>query len=106
MSYRIKEGLALFVVLSVVILGSSPMVYALGECGLSCCVAGAFASGSTLAQNFGLSLQYEATEMRTIREGTGRISPDKVLDNKASEWPAVPAPVKEFTVPTEMRRER
>ncbi len=106
MSYRIREGLALFVILFAVIVGSSPKAYALGECGLSCCVAGAFASGSTLAQNFGLTLQYEATEMQTIREGTGRITPDKVLDNKASEWPAAPAQAKEFTVPTEMRMEK
>lgn len=106
MSYRIRDGLAFFVMFVVVIAGSSPKAYALGECGLSCCVAGAFASGSTLAQNFGLSLQYEATEMRTIREGTSRITPDKVLDNKASEWPAMPSQAKEFTVPTEMRMEK
>ena len=106
MSYRIRGRLALFIALSAVISGSSPKAYALGECGLSCCVAGAFASGSTLAQNFGLTLQYETTEMRTIREGTGRITPAEVLDNKASEWPAVPAQVKEFTVPTEMRMEK
>lgn len=106
MSYRIRGRLALLTVFFVVILGSSPSAYALGECGLSCCVAGAFASGSTLAQNFGLTLQYEATEMRTIREGTGRITPDKVLDNKASEWPVAPAQAKEFTVPTEMRMEK
>ena len=106
MSYRIRGRLALFIALSAVISGSSPKAYALGECGLFCCVAGAFASGSTLAQNFGLTLQYETTEMRTIREGTGRITPAEVLDNKASEWPAVPAQVKEFTVPTEMRMEK
>lgn len=106
MSYRNNGRMALFVFLFAVIVGSSPKAYALGECGLSCCVAGAFASGSTLARNFGLTLQYEATEMRTIRQGTGRITPDKVLDNKASEWPAAPPQAKEFTVPTEMRMEK
>jgi len=33
--------------------------YGLGECGLSCCLAGAAGSGVALAENFGVSLVYE-----------------------------------------------
>jgi hypothetical protein len=58
---------------------SSP-VSALGECGLSCCIAGATSSGVTLAQNFGLSVQYEYMDMETIREGTDEVSPEEAIN--------------------------
>lgn len=57
-------------------------VFALGECGLSCCIAGASTSGVTLASNFGMSLQYEYSDMGTIREGTKLVSTDAVINKK------------------------
>lgn len=52
---------------------------ALGECGLSCCLAGATGSGVTLAENLGVSLLYESTRMETIKNGTETLSPDEVI---------------------------
>ena len=103
---RIIKRLGLFLFFTLIFLGYSQKAYALGECGLSCCIAGALSSGATLARNFGFTLQYENTSMKTIREGTSRIRPDTVLDNEASKWPAIPAQIKEFTVPTEMRMQK
>ena len=53
--------------------------YGLGECGLSCCLAGAAGGGVALAENFGVSLVYENAWMETIREGTGEVSPDDAI---------------------------
>lgn len=71
--------------------------HALGECGLSCCIAGATTSGVTLAENFGVSLVYEYAYMETIRNGTGSVSPDEVLDMK---------PGVAYSVPTEMKMQK
>lgn len=98
--------LGLFLFFTLIFWGYSQKAYALGECGLSCCIAGALSSGATLAQNFGLTLQHENTSMKTIREGTSRLRPDTVLDNEASKWPIIPAQTREFTVPTEMRMQK
>lgn len=78
------------------------IVYAHGECCLSRSIADATISGVTLAPNFGLSLQYEYTNMETIREGSHSISPNSVLDNVAAEWPEMPEDGKSFSVPTRM----
>lgn len=77
-------------------------VYAHGECCLSRSLAEATISGITLAPEFGLSLQYEYTNMETIREGSHRVGHDTLLDRIAAEWPTRPAGTKSFTIPTRM----
>ncbi len=77
-------------------------IYAHGECCLSRSLAEATISGVTLAPNFGLSLQYEYTNMETIREGSQSRSPDSVLDDVAATWPEIPENGKDFSVPTRM----
>jgi len=59
---------------------SSTNSFALGECGFACCLAGAATSGVTLAQNFGLSVQYENMDMTTLRNGRSKISPDEAIN--------------------------
>ncbi|MCF6155152.1 MAG: transporter [Candidatus Brocadia sp.] len=78
------------------------IIYAHGECCISRSLAEATISGVTIAPNFGLSLQYEYTDMKTIREGSQSISHDTVLDNVAAEWPEMPDEAKSFSVPTRM----
>lgn len=77
----------------------SPAVFALGECGLSCCIAGAATSGVTLASKLGLSLQYEYTFMETIRNGTDEVSPNEVIDQN---WMMGSS----YSVPTKMTMEK
>lgn len=93
---RIAITVLLFLVVT------NKILYAHGECCLSRSIAEATISGVTLAPNFGLSLQYEYTNMETIREGSHSISPDSVLDNVAAEWPEMPEDGKSFSVPTRM----
>ncbi|WKZ32722.1 MAG: hypothetical protein QY316_12555 [Thermodesulfobacteriota bacterium] len=72
---------------------------AAGECGLSCCIAGAASSGVTLAENFGLSLAYEYMHMETIRNGTRSVSPDgAIAENQQMS--------QSYSVPTEMRMQK
>lgn len=72
--------------------------YALGECGLSCCIAGSTASGVTLAGKFGLSVMYEYSYMETIRNGTDEVSPDEAIArNKTGA---------SYSVPTEMKMQK
>ena len=78
---------------------STAPVLALGECGLSCCLAGAATSGVTLAQNFGLSLQYEHSDMETILHGKDEVSPDEVIN---VHW----TPGSSYSVPTSMVMEK
>lgn len=73
--------------------------YALGECGLSCCIAGAATSGMTLAPNFGVSAIYEHSYMKTIKNGTNEISPDEVIRTNRQA-------MKSYSVPTEMRMQK
>lgn len=77
-------------------------IYAHGECCLPKSLAEATISGVTLAPNFGLSLQYEYTNMKTIREGSQSRSPDSILDDVAATWPEMPDSGKSFSVPTRM----
>ena len=70
-------------------------VLALGECGLSCCIAGANTSGMTLAPNFGLSLQYEYMDMETIREGSNEIGHDEVINRNWQKG-------SKYSIPTKM----
>lgn len=73
--------------------------WALGECGLSCCISGAATSGATLAENFGLSVIYEHSYMKTIKNGTNEISPDEVIRLNRK-------PMTSYSVPTEMRMQK
>lgn len=76
-----------------------PSSHAVGECGLSCCLAGAASSGITLADRFGLSVKYEYMEMGTIREGSSRVSPNEVLDRFQQ-------PGSSYSVPLDMTMEK
>ncbi len=73
--------------------------FALGECGLSCCLAGAAGGGVTLAENFGLSLIYEHAWMETIRTGTDAVSPDEAISRNQK-------PGKSYKVPLNMRMQK
>lgn len=87
-----------FIVLALsLVLGQN--AWALGECGLSCCISGAAGSGATLAKNFGLSVIYEHSYMKTLKNGSSEISPDEVirLNKKA---------MMSYSVPTEMRMQK
>lgn len=67
---------------------------ALGECGLSCCIAGAAGSGVTLAENFGLSLVYEYSYMETIKNGTDSVGPDQAIAENQSPGLAYKVPTR------------
>ena len=77
-------------------------VYARGECCLSKFLTNATTTDIALAKNIGLSLQYEYSNMETIREGSNSVSPNTVLDRTTSEWPTMPLETKSFSVPTRM----
>jgi hypothetical protein len=81
------------------ILLSGRDAYALGECGLSCCIAGATTSGVTLAENFGVSLVYEYAYMETIKNGTEEVTPDEAIA-------ANQVMGQSYSVPTEMRMQK
>ena len=85
--------------LSSILIFSSNQVFAMGECGLSCCLAGANSSGVTLAKNFGLAVQYEYSDMVTIRNGTNSVTPDQVIDQ---HWNMGSS----YSVPTKMIMEK
>ena len=69
---------------------------ALGECGLSCCIASAGTSGIGLASNFGLSVQYEYSNMGRLMNGKDEVSVKQVLDK---HFPATG--MARYMVPTE-----
>ncbi|MBW7898888.1 hypothetical protein B188_06740 [Candidatus Brocadiaceae bacterium B188] len=85
-----------------VIFFTSGVAYAHGECCLSRSLCEATTSNVITATNFGLSLQYEYSNMETIREGSHSRSPNSVLDDVASTWPKMPKEEKSFSVPTRM----
>ncbi|MBI5185215.1 MAG: hypothetical protein HZA01_05760 [Nitrospinae bacterium] len=58
----------------------SSTAWAFGECGLSCCIGGAVNSGGALAENLGLSFQYEYMHMESILDGGREISPTGALN--------------------------
>jgi hypothetical protein len=80
------------------ILLSGRDAYALGECGLSCCIAGATTSGVTLAENFGVALVYEYAFMETIKNGTGTVTPDEAITRNQT--------VGSYSVPTGMKMQK
>lgn len=100
---RLKENAMKKFILALLLLGtvltSGQKAWALGECGLSCCISGAATSGATLAKNFGLSLIYEHSYMKTIKNGTSDISPDEVIRLNRK-------PMTSYGVPTEMRMQK
>ena len=73
--------------------------FALGECGLSCCIAGATGSGATLAENFGATIVYEYSWMETLRHGSDEVSPNQAIDENRTPGMA-------YSVPTEMTMEK
>ncbi len=77
-------------------------VYAHGECCLSRSLTEATTSDTALAKNLGLSLQYEYSNMKTIRDSSNSISHNTVLDRITSEWPIMPSETKSFSNPTSM----
>lgn len=89
-------GLRRILILLLFVLALPVQAFALGECGLSCCLMGAVGSGVTLADKFSVSLQYEYTFMGTIKKGSSEISPDQVLQDKIAEGAS------RFIVPTQM----
>jgi hypothetical protein len=99
MSRHRRAGLAGLLLGAFILSLHAPASHAIGECGLSCCIAGATSSGVTLADRFGLSVKYEYMEMETIRDGTGRVSPDEVIDRN---W----QPGSSYSVPLDMTMEK
>jgi len=67
------------------------------ECGLSCCIA-AGVDGVSSGTGIGLTAQYDWMRMKTIRQGTSKISPTQVIDNDL----ATRANGSMHMVPTEM----
>lgn len=77
-------------------------VYAHGECCLPKSLTEATTSDITLSQKFGLSFQYEYSNMLTIRDGRHKVSHNDVLNEAAADWPAMPDKTQRFTIPTRM----
>lgn len=77
----------------------SAHAFALGECGLSCCIAGSAGSGAMNAEHLGISVQYEHSDMKTILHGSNEVSPDQVID---AHWSMGGM----YSVPTEMVMEK
>ena len=73
--------------------------FALGECGLSCCLAGATTSGAMNAKTLGVSVQYEDMYMETIKNGTGEVHPNEVIDR---HWTMGSS----YSVPLEMKMKK
>ena len=92
----------IFVTIFLLLLFTSSAVYAHGECCLSRSLVEATTSNVTMSSNFGISLQYEYTNMKTIRDGTNSISHNTVLDDVAAEWPVTSMEGKSFSTPTRM----
>ena len=84
------------ILLAILVLLVPINAFAAGECGLSCCIAGASSSGVTLASRFGISLQYEYSYMKPLKEGSTEVAPGYVLDKKFAEGAT------EYKVPLEM----
>lgn len=77
-------------------------VYAHGECCLSRSLTEATTSDISLAGNLGLSLQYEYSNMKTIRDGSNSVSHNTVLDRVTEEWPMMSSETRSFSIPTRM----
>lgn len=73
--------------------------YALGECGMSCCIGGTSTTGVTLAENIGISVSYERMNMGTIKHQSSDITPDQVIDQN---WTSGNS----YIVPTDMTMEK
>lgn len=70
--------------------------YALGECGLSCCLLSA-ADGISQSDSFAMSLQFEYMKMKTLLNGTNEKSPNEVIKDKLGATNGAT-----YKVPTEM----
>lgn len=92
-----KKGFLLVILFAMII--STSRAEALGECGLSCCLAGAVSGGGALAENFGVSFQYEYSYMKSIRRGGNDVSHSNALNDN---WTMGSS----YAVPTEMVMEK
>lgn len=93
---RIFSAIFLFIIFT------SGVVYAHGECCLSRSLVEATTSDVTLARNFGLSLQYEYSNMKTIKKGSDGITHNTALENAVKDWPEMPGKKISFSIPTRM----
>ncbi|TLS66556.1 hypothetical protein FEF65_10375 [Mariprofundus erugo] len=67
------------------------------ECGLSCCIA-AGVEGVGSATGLTVTTQFDLMNMKTIRQGTGKISPTQAINNNLATRPAMSS----YSVPTKM----
>lgn len=74
---------------------------AASECGLSCCIA-AGVDGVGSAKGFTITTQYDSMDMKTIKQGTSKISPDQVIQNNLAARPNGSM----YTVPTKMTMQK
>jgi len=91
---RIKiPGLAIASALSMAVV----MPAAASECGLSCCIA-AGVEGVGGSTGLTLTTQYDNMDMKTILQGTAKLSPDQVISNNLAARPNGSM----YSVPTKM----
>lgn len=95
----VSRRAALHLLPAVALLLAAGNASAVGECGLSCCLASSNSSGVTLAQTLGLALQYENSDMESILHGSDELDPVEVIDRF---WTMGGS----FAVPTSMTMEK
>jgi len=74
---------------------AAPQAASASECGLSCCIA-AGVEGVGSASGLTITAQYDTMDMKTILQGTTKISPDQVIQN------ALAGKAGMYSVPTKM----
>ena len=74
---------------------TAPLAANASECGLSCCIA-AGVDGVGSATGFTATVQYDTMEMKTILQGTTKVSPDQAIQN------ALAGKAGMYAVPTKM----
>lgn len=89
-----------------IVIFTARAVFAHGECCLSRSISEATLSGVTLAPHLGISLQYEYTNMKTIRHGSHSIDQNDVLEEKSEDWPAMSMKGNKFSIPTRMTMQK
>ncbi len=78
------------------------VAYASGECCQSRSIIDAMTSDITGSSNFGLSLQSEYSNMKTIKDGSNGITHDTALENASENWSKMPMKGESFSIPTWM----
>ena len=92
----------LFGILLLFFVFTTGVAYASGECCQSRSIIDATTSDITGASNFGLSLQYEYSNMKTIKDGSNGITHDTALENASKDWSMMPMKKESFSIPTRM----